>query len=446
MFSKGLTSQVNRESAEFDNILMKLDQGSDTSREHRYQILKSLDFGRVKWQNPGTSGASRTFPTSLGASIQEVTVKMKEIQSTVSFDWNLYDRILKTPLKYASNIDIEVQAALDVNKIELCRRLFGDGTGVLAELHASTVPTISTGVMTVTVASLTGSKGFIGWVQPSDIIQFAAADGTLHYATTSAPANIPYYLVTEVNREANTLKVTGLNSSLAAATINAVGTVAVGDMIYSYNQGTIANVGSVSDYGVATEIMAGLASWSEDDGRTLFGVTMAGALGGTRHDNAAATLDTDAIEALMNKGALKVGDSKYKYNQMLMGHEVHSAFIDANEADRRFIDAVDPKRGSKGFAYKYRNQELMCVNSRFVPLQRVYFIPASAAAGEHGESGYAVEFRGTQFEQIKLGSTDQWFKPGSSGNTQQVEQYFNAYASILGKQPGAILCLENFSY
>jgi hypothetical protein len=157
MFSKGLTSQINRESVEFDNILMALDQGSDTSREYRYQLLNSLDFGRIKWQNPGTAGASRTFAPSSGVSITEVTAKMKEIQSTVSFDWNLYDRILKSPLKYASNIDVEVQAALDVNKIELSRRVFGDGTGVLAQLHASTAPSVSAGVMTVTVASLTGS-------------------------------------------------------------------------------------------------------------------------------------------------------------------------------------------------------------------------------------------------------------------------------------------------
>jgi hypothetical protein len=62
-----------------------------------------------------------------------------------------------------------------------------------------------------------------------------------------------------------------------------------------------------------------------------------------------------------------------------------------------------------------------------------------------GESGYAVEFRGQPFEQVKLGNVEQWFKPGSSGNTQQVEQYYNAYACLVPKQPGAIGCLENFT-
>jgi hypothetical protein len=336
-------------------------------------------------------------------------------------------------------MEVEVQAALDVMKIELARRLFGDGSGALAQVHASTAISVTGGVATVTVASLTGSKGFIGNIQESDVIQFCSAAGAQHEFNANA-SGIISALVTGVDRDAESFTCTGVEGTITAA-----GEVAAGDLVYLANQGTIANVGSVADWALATEVMVGLDSLAAADGRVVHGVTMSGTTSGSRISGSNAALDMELLESLMNKIELRNGSSKYKYNQLLTAPEVHSYLINAHAADRRFTSIGDNVHGLSGYAYQHRNNKLLLVNSRFCPKTRIFAIPASAAAGTAGEAGYALEFRGQDFEQVDIGNGGLFLKPNSSGNTYSVEQYYMGHGQLIARQPSALGVIENFT-
>ncbi len=437
MFSKGITSQVNREFAEFNNILMKM-MAPDAAREYRFQMLTGLDFSRVKWQNQGTSGKS--FAAAQGVTLNEVTAKLKQIQSTLKVEYDVWKLIKASPEKYADIMEVEVQAALDVNKIELARRLFGDGSGVLAQLSASVAPTVSSGVATVTVSALTAARGFIGNIQETDILKFSSSAGAAHEWNANS-SGILTVLVTGVDRDNNTFTCTGIEGTITAA-----GEVAVGDMVYLANQVTVNDLTATqTDYNLSSEVMVGLESLAAADARVVHGVTMSGTTSGSRIDYSAAALDGMAIEKLMNKLSLRNGDSKYKYNQLLTAPEVHSYLVDMHGADRKFIAVNDNVHGLSGFAYQHRNNQLMLVNSRFCPKTRVWAIPSSAAAGESGENGFALEFRGQQFEQVDLDGQTVFFKPATTANSYSVEQYFIGHGNLIARQPAALGCIENFS-
>ncbi len=439
LFSKGVTTQISRDYSDYDNILFSMKKDNAIEREYRYYLLKALGPSAVLWQNPGTT--NRAFPSGQQVSSQEVTAKMKEIQTTIELEQNLWDRAMQTPLKYAEPLQVEIQAKIDMSKRQLAKDLYNDGTGVLGAVSAITN---SGALAKVTLKTGDTDPGFVGWFEPGDLVEFYAADGSTEHVPSASDGTVTYAAVDSIDRVNNYVYLTCYSSGDVALTCNGAGSVVNTDFLYRKVQLTRPNRGSVSDWGVATEAMAGLESLTATDGRTLFGVTMSGVTGGTRYSNAAAAIDTDAFEAILNNVKIKKGKGKYNWNQALMAFETQTSLINAREADRRFITVDDTTRGAKYWAYQHRDSTVKCLDSEFCPKNRIYFLP-SPKVGEMGESGYAIEFRGTPFEAVKVGSQEQFLKPASGGGyVGMVQQFMRAYGVLVAKDSPAVGVIHNF--
>ena len=450
LFSKGLTSQMSRDYEDFSNILMSLKApgANAVDRQYNYYLLKALGPKAVKWQNPGATGG-RAFPTGSQVTTQEVTAKQKEIQATIELEWNLWDRVRKGEVSYAEPLEVEIQAKLDVVKREMAKALYGDGTGILGTFSSVA---FSGGKAIVTVKSGNTDKGFIGWFEPGDeVVCYDTTGATLHLmanAADDAAGQTAYFVVDSIDRANNKVTLVGYNSSGTELTLTQVsGTTptADGDIFYRRVQGTRVNTSSISDYGIATEVMAGLESLTADDGRTVFGITMSGLTSGTRQDAGGDLIDRMDIERLMNNLKIRVGVGKYNWNQMVMAYETQSEFIDSKDADRRFNLITDATHGAQVYAYQHRGTTLKCVDSEFCPKNRIHVLP-TPKSGEHGESGYAIEFRGTEFENVSVGGQDTFLKAGSAGGYEgMIQQFLNAYAVMIPKHPAACGVIDNFT-
>jgi hypothetical protein len=273
-----------------------------------------------------------------------------------------------------------------------------------------------------------------------------AADGV---GTKDAVA----FVVESVNRKTYTVTLGGLTTAGAAVNVGAVNEISAGDYIYPLNaqDGTNAyqgpNVSTIAalDFGTLTPCMAGLETLTAQDSRKLFGVTMAGELGGTQYDAGASLFSVEHIEEGFNEVEQNVGAGKYKWNQLLMPYNAYSALLEGKEADRRFNSVEDSVRGGRKFIYQYGDNALDCRKSFYCAFNRIWGIPMPAS-GEMGESGYAVEFRGTPFEAVTVNGQKEFLKPSSAGGyTNVLQSFLQAYATMIAKQPAGVLRIHNFT-
>lgn len=444
LFSKGITSQMNRDYPEFDNILFAMKQKEPTlERQYQYMLLKSLGPSAVKSQNVGTS--FRAFPQGQNVTTQEVIAYMKEVQTTIQLDWDVWMRAQQAIEKYAEPLEVELQAKIDASKRYYCTMLFGDGTGVLGTVASTSV--INRGsedYLRVTLSTVSGVQGFVGWFQQDELVLVKDESGAAQDVSVTS-GTVAHYRVIAVNRAANTVDLQAEDSSNAILNVTAANQIEAGDVIYKANQTTIPNISSVSDYGTCSEVMAGLQSLTANDGRSVFGITMSGLTAGSVHDNGGLILDTPAIEAALNKAKIAVGNGKYSWDQMICAYEAHSALIEGREADRRFISVEDNTRGLSFFAYRHRNSLIKLVDSIFCPVGEAYLLPKPKSGDkEMGETGYAFEFRGTPFENVKIGGQDMFLAHNGSSYVGTVQQFLSSFGTFIAKQPAAAAVIKNF--
>jgi hypothetical protein len=440
LFSKGLTTQISRDYADYDNVLFSMKKDNAIERQYNYYLIKSLGPSAIKWQNVGTTG--RSFPTGSQVTSQEITAYMKEIQATIELEQNLWERAKMSPLKYAEPLEVEVQAKLEACKREMAKMLHGDGTGVLGAVSSITN---SGALAAVTLKTGDTDPGFVAWFEPGDEVEFYAADGTTEHQPGVASGTPTYCVVSSIDRPNNVVYLTVKDASAVTLTCNGAGTVVNTDFLYRKNQNSRPNRSSVSDYGTETDVMVGLESLTATDGRAVFGMTMSGVTGGTRVSCGGNAIDTAYIEQVMNNLKIAAGPSIYNWDQMLMAYETQTALINSKEADRRFTTVEDNTRGSRFFAYQHRGSTLKCVDSEFAPGKRIWLLP-KPKSGEFGETGYAIEFRGTPFEHVKVQGQDQFLKPSSSGGyVGMVQSFLNAYGTLIVKHPKACGVLHNFT-
>jgi hypothetical protein len=172
---------------------------------------------------------------------------------------------------------------------------------------------------------------------------------------------------------------------------------------------------------------------------------MSGQLGGSRFDAGGGLFDVSAIEESMNETEQNVGAGLYTWNQLIQPYNAFSALIEGKEADRRFNSVEDSARGGRKFIYQYGDQSLDCVKSYFCPFNRIYSVP-KPKAGEMGENGYAVEYRGTEFKDVTVGGSKEFLKVASGGGyTNMVQSFLEGYTIMVAKHPAAVNVIHNFT-
>ncbi len=442
IFSDGIRNQISQDFRDFE-MVKRAKVGNSVARELRFMFQSTLGAAAIQYRNPGTSG--RSFPDAQQVGISENTAKFKEINATIELEYNLWDRARKSPEKYAEPLALEIASKTSASKRRIAADLYGDGTGVMGTVAASSVTVQSPATDTVIfqLATLNTSRGHVGFFEFGDILILVAAAGTASALNTNLATEPVYWKVIDKDFDNQRVTLQGLNASFASAgTISSVTTQPTsGDVFYRYGQPTIPDLTSpIADYGVVTEVIAGLESLLAGDGRVIHGITMSGATAGSRVDCGANPMDVKYIQKVMIKVKRPVGQDRYTWKMMSMAPETLDALIESRETDRRFMTMEDGARGTKKFMYQHQNDSLECYTSEYVPQKRLYVFPETKA----GEK--VLEFHGSDFDTVKANDmSDFHLKAASSGYVNTVVSYLQAIGVLIAKHPASVAVLENFT-
>lgn len=434
-FSEGVRNQISQDFRDWE-LVMKNKVGAPNGRY--LQFLLQSSFGPSAIQYRGAT--QMEFPTAQQISVSEHNAVYKELDATIEIEYNLWNRAQKSPAKYAEPLALEIQSKTIASKRRLAADFYGDGTGVVGTVASTSV---SGGKIIVTLDAASNARGHIGFFEFGDLLVAKDNDNTAAAADT--PATTGYYQVVDKSRSPliggpDTVTLQALSSTGAVITTTATG-LAAGDVFYRAGQLTTLDLtGAIGDYGTATEVLAGLESLVANDGRVIHGITMSGATAGSVVDNGGAAIGTDAIQALMDKVKLAVGQGTYSWKMLAMAPETHSSFVSGRETDRRFHTVEDNKRGIRYFAYQHGNDTLECYTSEFVPKKRIWALPEQKAGSK------VFEFHGTDFETVKVNDSGAFhLKPGANGgHERKVATYMEALVCLICKHPAAVGKLVNF--
>lgn len=441
VFSNGVRNQISQDFRDFE-MVKRAKVGSSVARELRFMFQTSFGPAAIQYRNPGTSG--RSYPDAQQATVSEYTAKFKELNSTIELEYNLWDRARKSPEKYAEPLSLEIDAKTSAAKRRIAADLYGDGTGVVGTVASAAITSPASDQVTFTLQNTNTSRGHVGFFEYGDILALkATAGGASALDTNLATEPVYWKVISKDNREQNQVVLQGLTAALASAgTITAITTPPTsGDVFYRYGQPTFPNLTSISDYGTATEVMAGLESLVAGDGRVVHGITMSGATAGTRQSAGGNPIDVKWIQKLMDKTKINVGQDRYRWKLMSMAPETQSSFIESRETDRRFTTLEDNKRGTKSFGYQHGNDTLECYTTEYCPPKRIYVLPETKA----GEK--VIEFHGSDFETVKgQGMGDFHLKPGSGGGyVNTMVSYLSAIGVMISKHSASVGVVEDFT-
>lgn len=443
VFSNGVRNQISIDFRDFE-LIKRAKVSSSVARELRFLFQSTLGAAAIQYRDPGTSG--RSFPSAQQVSVAEYTAKFKELNATIELEYNLWDRARKSPEKYAEPLALEIDSKASSAKRRIAADLYGDGTGVMGTTGsgAAALTSPTSDKLLFSLASANSSRGHVGFFEYGDLLVLKTNAGAASglSLTTASTNQAAYWKVISKDRYNQQVLLQGLDSSfVSVGTISVIGTnTASGDVFYRYQQPTIPNLSSISDYGTVCEVMAGLESLVAGDGRSVHGITMSGANSGSRQDAGGNPIDVKWIQRVMDNAKVNVGQDRYRWKMMNMAPESQASLIESRETDRRFTTVEDNKRGVKFFAYQHGNDTLECNTSEYVPPKRIYILPETKA----GEK--VIEFHGSDFETVKAqGMGDFHLKPASSGGyVNTVVSYLQSIGVIICKHPAAIAVVENF--
>lgn len=442
VFSNGVRNQISTDFRDWE-MVKRAKVGNSLARELRFMLQSSFGPAAVQYRNPGTSG--RAFPRAQQVSLSEKTAKFKELAATIELEYNLWERASQSPEKYAEPLAIEIDAKQSAMKRRLAADLYGDGTGVVGTLEASAAALTSpaSNKLVFTLSDESSDRGHIGFFEYDDILVLREPDATASALNTNLSTEPVYWKVVDKDRSANTVTLQGLDSTFTAvATIDTISNnVGDNEVFYRYDQPTLPDLSSITDYGTVTEVIAGLESLAANDGRTVHGITMSGATGATHLDGSGNPVDVRHIQRLMSQVKVNVGQDRYRYKMMIQAPETLDAFIESRETDRRFMAKEDSARGAKKFVYLHQNDELECYTTEYCPSKRLYILP-EAKSGEK-----VLEFHGSDFKAVRAKGGDEWMlKPSADGgHVNTMVSYLQAVGVIICKHPKAIAVLKNFT-
>lgn len=438
-YSNGIRQQISEDFADWEYIKRER-VGDPMGRQINFYLQTSLGPSAVQRRNPGVVS---NFPTAQRVSSQEHTAQIKEIATTVELDYNLWKRAqMSKDVRYAEPLEIEMKSKLIAVKRQLSLELYGTGTGVLGDLAAN-AGTVSSGDIIFQLDTADDARGFVGWFNYDEILVLKAEDGTATALDTNLATEPAYWKVIDRDFQQDTVTLRGLDSSFAELTVASISVQAdAGEVFYKYGQPTIPDLGSISDYGTASEAMPGLESLTADDGRVVHGITMSGATKGTRFDAGNVQLDVTHLESVLNKAKINVGQSAYAWKQAMLAPDAYSQFVNGRESDRRFNSVQDDVRGVRKFVYQHRNDTIDLYSSEFCPKKRMYLIPESRQ-----NQGKVLEYHGTDFMPVKEpNGSDFRLKPSSAGGFENtIVSYMDSYGTLICKHPAAVAVIHNFT-
>lgn len=435
-FSDGIRNQISKDFRDWEMVL-KSKVSNSAARELRFMLLTAFGVDAINYANPGTIDS--TFPTADRSSLNEYTAKFKEIRATIEVQYDLFERAIMSPEKYGEPIKVEMDSKLSAAKRRMAADFHQDGTGALGQI-ASLANTL--GQPIVQLATTDSARGHAGMFEFAQKVNHRAANGGAGTAVTLNTGTFSYFAVVAKNRADQQVTLQAYDTTGTARSVTAW-TPTAGELLYRKGQvdnSDIPDTTSISDYGTASQVMAGLPSLVAADGRVIHGITMSGATAGSEYDADGNPIDVRHIQRAMSQVKVNVGQDQYTWKMMVQAPETLDSLIESRETDRRFTTMEDGTRGTKKFMYQHQNDSLECYTTEYCLPKRVYILPESKAGQK------VLEFHGSDFKTVKApGGGDFHLKPSASGFVATVVSYLQSIGVVICKHPASIAVIRNFT-
>lgn len=436
-YSNGVINQISDECKDWDAV---------TAVRVSDQAARSINFMLQTGYGPSAvgytgQGSSAAFKNPQKSEVGEKSAGFTNVTSTIELEYDLWQRALGTPSKYAEPLELEIKNKAIAQKRMLSRDFHGDGSGLLG-LSSSTAATrvqLPDSSYVMRVAFEDGSSRNFEY---QDKIVFAIIDGT----ADALGASVAYGVVDDKSRANDTVDFKLYTSSdveLADAAYTTAAAACASQYCYRENQPTrpdlTSGIAALGEINNISEVIPGLESLFANDGRTMHGISMRGATAGTHYDANNAALDISILDAALSQLKVVVG-SRYKYNQMLCSPEARSVLIDSQEQDRRLQAISDDKRGFKAFGYVHDNDILELATSEWTKKGTMWILP------QGGKEKGVLELHGKDFQTVNVGGSDTFLNSASGGgHTPDVRKYMMGWLTVLTKHPASGLKIKNFS-
>jgi hypothetical protein len=419
--SKGAVYNNLSEDSPIWDLIKKKKKGKDEGRYMHYLLRSAYGSKAVGFVAP--SGA---YPSAHKSTTNEGKAQYKDFALTVEAERSVIARALSDMSRYGEPFAEEMRSKTIALSRILSAAVYQDGTGVIGTVSAISFPTSTTALVTLDVSN--SARGHIGW--------FEFGDGVAFYDTSAVAAtttNAVTWTVSSRDRANNQVTLTASAAHNGAGGANAI---SAGDVIYRSQQATIPDLTALADYGVASEAFVGLGSLSQNDGRLVNGITLSGALGGTRRNCLGNPIDSQDFQIGMSNTMVAVGQGRYKYSKALMAWETLDALVESRETDRRFNSIQDNKRGVSELGYQHAKNSVIFQADEFCPKSKIYVCP----------EGDVLQFYGSDFETVKPdGGKGMHLKPNSSGYDRTMQLFMEGTGCLLSVHSPAILTIENFT-
>lgn len=427
----GVYSQLSEQSVMWKNILKKK-KGPAEGRELRY-LLRSA-YGMAAAQFVGVNGAVR-FPGAHKATLVEGTAHYKDFALTIEVESTLIQKALSDMSRYGEPLAEEIKCKTIAMARMLSAAVYQDGTGRIGEVSSAAV--VNTTQLEITLKSGTDDIGHIGWLEFGDKVKVYSTAGTAQSPTVASGTH-NYFLVASVDRINNKVVLDSYSSADVLLDVDAANEISAGDFIvrFGITANDYANI-STNDYGLVSEAFVGLHSLTEDDGRKVNGVTLSGAIKGTRQSAGGNPIDSQHFQQCLSLVKVAVGEGAYKWKNAIMAPEVLDALVESRETDRRFMSIQDNKRGVSSLGYVHGKDTVMFETDEYCPKKRIYIVP----------EGDVLQFRGADFEFVRPEGGNKFFlRPYDGGHYRQVRAYMAGAGLILCVHPQAIGVIDNFTF
>ncbi len=443
-YSKGIRVQISQDYRDYEMVKRAKVEGH-APRSIDFYFQQGLLPANTQWRRPGQQ--NRAFPRAFQPSTAEYSATLKEVQSSIELEMNLWERAKVSPKKYAEPLQMILNSNMVSTKREMARALWQDGTGVIAQLGASAAALSSptSNVIRFTLDQSDTSRGHVGYCEYQDILALRTSAGVATAFDSSLATEPVYWKVVGKSRENGYVDMQGLDANFEpVASITSITTQAEsGSVFYKYDQPTFPDLTAITsstEYNDLTETLVGLETLAANDNRKIHGIQMTGINGASEVDCANNPLDLLYFNKLMDQAKIEVGAEQYRWKQAVCAPEAHSRLIESRETDRRFMSWQDAVRGTEVFGIKHRMDKIELVDSEYVHPKRLYCLPEA----KNGEK--VIEFHGTDFKSVAAKEGDEFLVKVYNGQyVDSMVSYMQAACVLIAKHPKAIARLRNFS-
>lgn len=435
--SQGAVYNQLSDNSEIWNAVKKRKKSDGSGRQINF-LLRSA-YGAAAAGFVAANGGA--YPDAAQAEIAEGTALLKDFALTVEVERTLIAQAQKDFARYGDPLVEELRCKTIALSRQLSAAAYRDGTGVLGTVSGT--PTIdANGRLVVTLATGDTDKGYVRWFAEGDKVivsasatdQASATGGQRSVETSAATEHMSVY---SRDDESNKVVLEARTSAGAKVTLAANNNVAANDIIRRYGNILDAAVADGTDYASSSYDFVGLESLSQNDGRTVNGIVLSGAVAGTRYDAGANPIDSQHFQRGLSKLMVAVGAGTYKYNKALMSWDSYDNLVESREVDRRFQSIQDNKRGVTEMAYVHGKNTIMFSPDEFCRDKRIFILP---------DSSDVIQFHGTDFQTVSPNGSDKFFlRPNATGHDRVMRSYMEGKGQMLSVHSAAILTIHNFT-